>query len=93
MALGHLHKNGYIHRDLKLENIMIQEDGYVKLIDFGLSKFLEANKYTSTIAGTVMYMAPEILNEEHDKNADWWSVGCLMYELLLGVTPFTLRCG
>ena len=69
---------------------MIEEDGYIKLIDYGLSKYLKPDQVTSTVAGTVTYMAPEIFKGVHDKNVDWFSLGCLMYELAMGVTPFQL---
>ena len=88
MALGHLHSRGYIHRDLKAENVMIEKDGYIKLIDFGLAKFLRPHIKASTRVGTIMYMAPEIFRREHDKNVDWWSLGALMYEMVIGITPF-----
>ena len=60
-------------------------DGYVKLVDFGFSKKLESGNKTWTFCGTPEYVAPEIiLNKGHDKAVDFWSLGCLMYELLTG---------
>tara|TARA_B110000285_G_scaffold175538_1_gene196910 strand:+ start:16 stop:189 length:174 start_codon:yes stop_codon:yes gene_type:complete len=57
--LGHLHANGIIHRDLKLENILVNPDGYLTLIDFGVSKKLKPGDTTETTVGTPEYMAPE----------------------------------
>ena len=60
-------------------------DGYVKLVDFGFSKKLDSGTKTWTFCGTPEYVAPEIiLNKGHDKAVDFWSLGCLMYELLTG---------
>ena len=60
-------------------------DGYVKLVDFGFSKKLDSGNKTWTFCGTPEYVAPEIiLNKGHDKAVDFWSLGCLMYELLTG---------
>lgn len=74
---------------MKLENILLDQDGYIKLIDFGLAKMLKDDEMTSTICGTPEYMAPEVLDQSgHDLTVDWWAVGILMYEMLIGVTPF-----
>ena len=87
LALQHLHKHNIIFRDLKPENIMMGSDGHIKLTDFGLAKETEGT--TSTFCGTNEYMAPEIVKERpYDDRVDWWSLGCLTYELLFGWPPF-----
>jgi serine/threonine protein kinase len=85
----HILKLSIVHRDLKPTNILISNDGVLKLIDFGLSKVI-ANDMTATICGSPAYMAPEILyKQDYDSNADIWSLGILVYEMTYGFTPFS----
>ena len=89
LAIGHLHGLNIMHRDLKPENILVDVDGHVKITDFGLAKRIEEEKRNNSLAGSIDYMAPEILNAKgHGKTADWWSVGVLMFEMLAGTLPF-----
>ena len=95
LAIEFLHKKNMIYRDLKPENILLDEKGHVKLTDFGLSKILdEDNEKTFTICGTPQYLAPEVLLKKgYDKAVDWWSLGCVMYEMLCGRLPFCIKRG
>jgi serine/threonine protein kinase len=78
---------------LKPENVLIDSEGYAKLTDFGLSKEgIKDNKGALTFCGTPEYLAPEIVDGKgHGKAVDWWSVGCIIYEMLTGMPPFTLK--
>ena len=88
LILDSLKSFGIIHRDIKPENIIIEEKGYIKLIDFSCSKRIKKN-YTKTIIGTPMYIAPEILNgESYSYSCDYWSVGIVLYYLFYEEYPF-----
>ncbi|KAI9917797.1 hypothetical protein PsorP6_012466 [Peronosclerospora sorghi] len=94
-AIEYLHDQHLVHRDLKLENLVLDREGYPKLVDFGLSKVDtkkekdQLDPRTGTLCGSTEYMAPEVLlRQSYDARVDLWSFGILMYELLLGTTPF-----
>eukprot|EP01038_Epipyxis_sp_PR26KG_P007986 gene7986-10829_t len=95
LAFKHLHNKGIAYRDLKPENLLIDSKGYLKMIDFGFAKkfpFMKNNHKqdkTYTLCGTPEYLAPEIvMSKGYDKGVDYWALGCLIYELYLGKTPF-----
>ena len=89
LALEYLHSKGIVYRDLKPENILMDEQGYLKLADFGMAKKLKDDEKAMSFCGTPEYLAPEIITMEgHDKNADWWSFGILLFEMLCGLPPF-----
>jgi serine/threonine protein kinase len=91
-ALAYIHAKGLVHRDLKPSNIMVDEDRQVRLMDFGLAKFLADDDMLTAAGrhvGTYRYMSPEqILGEPLDGRADLYSLGVLLYELLCGRPPF-----
>ncbi|KAG9282369.1 cGMP-dependent protein kinase 1 isoform X1 [Astyanax mexicanus] len=89
-AFAYLHKKNIMYRDLKPENLMLDSKGFVKLVDFGFAKELRRGQKTYSFCGTPEYMAPEIIqNQGHDFAADFWSLGVLVFELLVGSPPFS----
>ena len=87
-AIAHCHAQGVIHRDIKAENIMINDQGQVKLLDFGLSKNSKVCK-DREICGTPYYMAPEmILGDPYDTKVDVWSLGVMLYYTVSVHLPF-----
>jgi serine/threonine protein kinase len=83
----HVHSLNVVYRDLKPENVLVDRLGYVKLADFGFAKRVFDKTYT--LCGTPEYLAPEVvLGSGHDKGVDYWGIGILIYEMLLGMSPF-----
>ena len=94
LALGvkYLHKYGIVHRDLKPDNIMLTEandEGHIKIMDFGLSKILGKKEKVADGFGTLTYVSPEVLiRKPYNKEIDIWSIGVILYLILSGDLPF-----
>ena len=89
MAIDFLHQRGVVYRDLKPENLLIHNNGYLKLADFGFAKRIGVSK-TYTFCGTPAYMSPEqVMRTGHDKGSDWWAIGVLTHEMLTRINPFS----
>jgi len=88
-AFRAIHAMDIVHRDLKPENLLMMASGYAKLTDFGFAKIIEPGTRTYTLCGTPEYIAPEVLlNKGHGKPVDWWTLGILIYEMIVGQPPF-----
>ena len=90
VALEKIHSRNVMYRDLKPENILIDVDGHIKISDFGLSKSIQRRDETSwTFWGSPEYLPPEmLLGQEHSRSVDFYTLGCLMYEMIVGFPPF-----
>jgi len=90
LALECLHKNTIVYRDIKPENVLLDEEGHIRLTDFGLSKeSITGDTLTHTFCGTPEYLAPEVIHGAgYNKAVDWWSLGTLLYEMITGLPPF-----
>ncbi|KAM3875114.1 ribosomal protein S6 kinase-related protein-like [Diretmus argenteus] len=87
-ALGFLHDMGIMHRDVKMENVLLSDQGHLRLADFGLSRRLRVGGRAFTICGTIQYMAPEVLSGgPYNHAADWWSLGIMLFSLVTGEFP------
>ena len=97
-GLCYLHEKKILHRDLKLENLMVseiekdivtgEEYFWIKIIDFGTAKIFEKNKTEKAVIGSSYYIAPEVLKRKYNEKCDTWSVGVILYMTLVGVAPF-----
>ncbi|CAD6999340.1 unnamed protein product [Ceratitis capitata] len=89
IGLEYLHIRHIIHRDLKPENILIDKNNKIKIADFGISTIFSKNKAIQGLTGTYLYMAPEVMKgEKYEFKSDVWSLGCILYEMCNGFSPF-----
>lgn len=92
LGLQHLHRERILYRDLKPENLLLDDFGHVRISDLGLAVELKDNEPIKGRVGTVGYMAPEIVkNEKYSYGVDFWSLGCLIYEMIEGKVRFKTR--
>uniref|UniRef100_A0A3B4Z325 G protein-coupled receptor kinase n=1 Tax=Stegastes partitus TaxID=144197 RepID=A0A3B4Z325_9TELE len=91
-GLIHLHRMSILYRDLKPENILLDDNGHIRISDLGLAVKLSEGILVRGRVGTLGYMAPEVINlERYGMSADWWGLGCLIYEMTAGQPPFRAK--
>uniref|UniRef100_A0A673MG79 G protein-coupled receptor kinase n=1 Tax=Sinocyclocheilus rhinocerous TaxID=307959 RepID=A0A673MG79_9TELE len=91
-GLEHLHRESIVYRDLKPENILLDDNGHIRISDLGLAIKVPDGEQIRGRVGTVGYMAPEVINNErYSMSPDWWGLGCLIYEMTAGRSPFRAR--
>ncbi|XP_066570468.1 G protein-coupled receptor kinase 5 isoform X2 [Amia ocellicauda] len=91
-GLEHLHRESIVYRDLKPENILLDDYGHIRISDLGLAIKVPDGDMIRGRVGTVGYMAPEVINNErYSMSPDWWGLGCLIYEMTAGCSPFRAR--
>ena len=90
LGLQFLHENCIVYRDLKLDNLLLDKDGFLKIADFGLCKEgMGPDDRTSTFCGTPEFLAPEVLTDtSYTRAVDWWGLGVLIFEMMVGESPF-----
>lgn len=90
MAINYLHTKMIVYRDIKPENIMLDIEGHIKLVDFGLAKILKDSRdRANSFVGSYEYLAPEVITKTgHNRMVDIYAIGILAYELLVGFPPF-----
>lgn len=88
-VIDYLHKRNIVHRDINPENILINSNGFIKLVDFSFAKKIESQDITFSMCGSPEYYSPEMLKKSgYNMSTDFWSLGILLYEMLIGCTPF-----
>ena len=91
-GLKYLIDQNIVHRDLKPQNLLMTDTGELKITDFGFARYFQEDIMIQTICGSPLYMAPEIIkNEKYDFRSDLWSVGIILYEMVVGKTPFNCK--
>merc|ERR1712139_469351 len=100
LAVHYIHCHGIAHRDLKLENFLYDRQGssFVKLIDFGFSRYLQGEgvselRRMKTACGTLSYVAPEVLTDQYTNQCDLWSMGVIVFIMVSGTMPFQGKSG
>lgn len=90
LGIHYMHIRNVVHRDLKPNNLLLDDDGHIHIADFNVTAYLPKNgEYLKSISGTVSYMAPEMVKKTgYREQVDWWSLGIIMYELMFGKRPF-----
>jgi len=89
-----MHSQNYAHRDIKLENMLIDEYNCIKIIDFGFSCAISSQRLHKILCGTPCYMSPELVSKQkyNPASVDIWALGILFYRMLTGVFPFSGMC-